>query len=152
MRNLEVIYPGDTTLIQGKLVDRFKFREENERIIQQGGQPAVAKPCLLGVKKASVNVESFLSAASFQETTKILTNKAIEGAVDPLVGLKENLIVGQLIPAGTGCNSDSVIELYDQESHSLDEKVQKILEERELEKEEIRQTVQQEEEKAPFDV
>lgn len=151
MRNLEVVEPGDTSFIQGKLVDRFKFKEENERIIQQGGQPAVARPCLLGVKKASVNVESFLSAASFQETTKVLTNKAIEGAVDHLTGLKENLILGQLIPAGTGVMDSDAIELYDKEFRSLDEKVQQILEEREAEKEEIRQSAAKEEEKETYD-
>ncbi len=150
MRNLEVMSPGDTSFIQGQLVGRFKFKEENQKVIDQGGEPAIAHPCLLGVKKASVNVDSFLSAASFQETTKVLTNKAIEGAVDNLTGLKENLILGQLIPAGTGIRNSESIKLYGEDAQNLDEKVQKILEEREQEKESIRQTAQ-EEEKELFD-
>lgn len=150
MRNLEVLNPGDTSFIQGQFVGRIKFKEENEKVFQQGGEPAIACPCLLGVKKASVNVDSFLSAASFQETTKVLTNKAIEGAVDNLTGLKENLILGQLIPAGTGIRESESIKLYGEDAQNLDEKVQKILEEREREKETIRQTAQ-EEEKEIFD-
>lgn len=145
MHNLEIVNGGDSSFIQGQLVDRYKFREENASILKQGGQPAIAKPCLLGVKKASINVDSFLSAASFQETTKVLTNKALEGAVDNLTGLKENLILGQLIPAGTGIKNYRRVELFDKESHNLDEKVQKILEKRELEKEEMRRVAQEEE-------
>lgn len=145
MHNLEIINGGDSSFIQGQLVDRYKFREENESIIKQGGQPAIARSCLLGVKKASINVDSFLSAASFQETTKVLTNKALEGAKDYLTGLKENLILGQLIPAGTGMRNYRQVELFDKESQNLDEKVQKILEKREQEKEEMRQLAQQEE-------
>ena len=149
MRMLEVVQVGDTPLIQGQLIDRFKFREENKAIIKKGGQPAIAKPCLLGVKKASINVDSFLSAASFQETTKVLTNKAIEGAVDNLNGLKENLILGQLIPAGTGLSYYRNIELFDKDSKRLDDKVQEILEQREIEKEEIRKNAQVEEQNDP---
>ncbi len=145
MRNIEIVLPGDTYFIRGKLVDKFKFLEENRKIVSQGGEPAIAKPCLLGVKKASVNSESFLSAASFQETTKVLTSKAIEGVVDNLVGLKENIILGQLIPAGTGTRCYRNVELYDQEFKNLDDKVEKILQERELEKEQILQTEKQEE-------
>lgn len=145
MRNLEITQGGDSTFIQGQLVDRYKFKAENERIIKQGGQPSIAKPCLLGVKKASINVESFLSAASFQETTKVLTSKALEGVVDNLTGLKENLILGQLIPAGTGIKSYRHVELFDKESQNLDLKVQGILEKREKEKEEMRKIAQQEE-------
>ncbi len=150
MRMLEVVQVGDSSLIQGQFIDRFKFREENESIVRKGGQPAIARPCLLGVKKASVNVESFLSAASFQETTKVLTNKAIEGAVDNLYGLKENLILGQLIPAGTGLDYYQNIELFDKDLKNLDDKVQAILEERELEKEAIRKNAQIEEQTETF--
>ncbi len=142
MKNLEVVQSGDTSFINGQLVDRNKFHEENEKITEQGGLPAIARPCLLGVKKASVNVESFLSAASFQETTKVLTNKAIEGAVDVLAGLKENLIMGQLIPAGTGMRKNKRVILFDDESKNLDDKVKKIIEAREREKEEVRQSLQ----------
>jgi DNA-directed RNA polymerase subunit beta' len=83
-------------------VDKFRFREENERVISNGGRPAVGRPLLLGITKASLSTDSFISAASFQETTRVLTEAAINGAVDQLRGLKENVIVGRLIPAGTG--------------------------------------------------
>jgi DNA-directed RNA polymerase subunit beta' len=83
-------------------VDRFVFSDENERVIANGGTPAIGRPVLLGITKASLSTDSFISAASFQETTRVLTEAAISGRVDDLVGLKENVIVGRLIPAGTG--------------------------------------------------
>jgi DNA-directed RNA polymerase subunit beta' len=83
-------------------VDRFKFREENDRVLNAGGRPANGKPTLLGITKASLSTDSFISAASFQETTRVLTEAAINGKVDYLRGLKENVIMGRLIPAGTG--------------------------------------------------
>jgi DNA-directed RNA polymerase subunit beta' len=86
----------------GELVDRFTFQEENDKVVAGGGQPATAKPMLLGITKASLSTDSFISAASFQETTRVLTEAAISGKVDDLRGLKENVIVGRLIPAGTG--------------------------------------------------
>lgn len=84
------------------MVDIFHFEKENEKTIMNGGRPAVAKRILLGITKASLATDSFLSAASFQETTRVLTDAAIKGKVDPLMGLKENVIIGKLIPAGTG--------------------------------------------------
>ncbi|MBO8142608.1 MAG: DNA-directed RNA polymerase subunit beta' [Firmicutes bacterium] len=102
LRKVKVEDPGDTELLPGGLVDQFDFEEENRRVEAEGGQRATAKPVLLGITKASLATESFLSAASFQETTRVLTDAAIKGKVDPLVGLKENVIIGKLIPAGTG--------------------------------------------------
>jgi len=93
---------GDTEFLPQQVVDRFKFREENARVVDAGGRPATGKPMLLGITKASLSTESFISAASFQETTRVLTEAAINGAVDNLRGLKENVIMGRLIPAGTG--------------------------------------------------
>ena len=93
---------GDTDFLPEEVVDKFKFREENERVRQAGGRPAVGSPVLLGITKASLSTDSFSSAASFQETTRVLTEAAISGKVDYLRGLKENVIMGRLIPAGTG--------------------------------------------------
>jgi DNA-directed RNA polymerase subunit beta' len=93
---------GDTEFLLEDMVDRFRFQDENERVIAEGGQPAQAEPLLLGITKASLSTESFISAASFQETTRVLTEAAISGKVDYLRGLKENVIMGRLIPAGTG--------------------------------------------------
>jgi DNA-directed RNA polymerase subunit beta' len=102
LRKVRVEDSGDTDMMPGELVDIFRFERENEQIVENGGQPAVAKRVLLGITKASLATDSFLSAASFQETTRVLTEAAIKGKVDPLVGLKENVIIGKLIPAGTG--------------------------------------------------
>ena len=93
---------GDTTFLEGEQVDRHKFLTENNRVIAEGGDPATFEPLLLGITKASLSTESFISAASFQETTKVLTEAAVSGKTDYLQGLKENVIIGQLIPAGTG--------------------------------------------------
>ena len=93
---------GDTEFLIEEQVDKFRFLEENERVIADGGRPATGRPLLLGITKASLSTESFISAASFQETTRVLTEAAISGKVDHLRGLKENVIMGRLIPAGTG--------------------------------------------------
>jgi DNA-directed RNA polymerase subunit beta' len=93
---------GDTNFLLEQQVDRFRFREENERVLANGGRPAIGRPLLLGITKASLSTDSFISAASFQETTRVLTEAAINGRVDYLRGLKENVIMGRLIPAGTG--------------------------------------------------
>ena len=93
---------GDTNFLLEQQVDRFRFREENERVLANGGRPAIGRPLLLGITKASLSTDSFISAASFQETTRVLTEASINGAMDNLRGLKENVIVGRLIPAGTG--------------------------------------------------
>ena len=102
MRKVSIIYPGDTDYLQDERVDRLEFQEINEEILSQGGEPATAMLVLLGLTKASLETTSFLSAASFQETTKVLTEAAINGKVDTLRGLKENVIIGKLIPAGSG--------------------------------------------------
>jgi hypothetical protein len=92
MRKVEIVRVGDTRFIYGQLVDKYRFKEENNRVINEGGQPAVARPVFQGISKASLNIDSFLSAASFQETTRVLTNAAIAGSTDYLRGLKENII------------------------------------------------------------
>ena len=102
MRWIRVEEPGDTEFLVEEQVDKFRFREENERAKSQDGKAAVGRPLLLGITKASLSTESFISAASFQETTRVLTDAAVRGAVDYLRGLKENVIMGRLIPAGTG--------------------------------------------------
>lgn len=113
LRKVKVEEPGDTNLLPGGVIDKFEFEEENERVKAWGGEPAVAKPVLLGITKASLATDSFLSAASFQETTRVLTDAAIKGKVDPLLGLKENVIIGKLIPAGTGMSRYSNIKVLE---------------------------------------
>jgi DNA-directed RNA polymerase subunit beta' len=102
MRWIRIEDIGDTEFLPEEVVDKFKFREENNRVIEAGQRPATGKPILLGITKASLSTDSFISAASFQETTRVLTEAAINGKVDYLRGLKENVIMGRLIPAGTG--------------------------------------------------
>jgi DNA-directed RNA polymerase subunit beta' len=102
MRWVKVEDVGDTTFLLEEQIDKFRFREENDRIIAEGGRPATGRPLLLGITKASLSTDSFISAASFQETTRVLTEAAVAGKVDYLRGLKENVIMGRLIPAGTG--------------------------------------------------
>ena len=102
LRWVRVKEVGDTEFLLEDMVDRFRFNDENERVIVEGGEPAQAEPLLLGITKASLSTESFISAASFQETTRVLTEASISGKVDYLRGLKENVIMGRLIPAGTG--------------------------------------------------
>jgi DNA-directed RNA polymerase subunit beta' len=102
MRWVKVEDPGDTEFLLDEQVDKFRFREENERVTKEGGKAATGRPLLLGITKASLSTDSFISAASFQETTRVLTEASIKGAVDHLRGLKENVIMGRLIPAGTG--------------------------------------------------
>ncbi len=102
MRKIKVDEAGDTGMLPGSLVDRFEFEDENAKVLMQGQSPAVAKPVVLGITKASLATDSFLSAASFQETTRVLTEASIKGKRDPLLGLKENVIIGKLVPAGTG--------------------------------------------------
>jgi DNA-directed RNA polymerase subunit beta' len=111
LRKVGIDDPGDTDLLPGDLVDRYIFNEINEEIIAQGGEPATAQQALLGITKASLETESFLSAASFQETTRVLTQAAIEGKVDYLRGLKENVIIGKLIPAGSGFHARQLLEV-----------------------------------------
>jgi DNA-directed RNA polymerase subunit beta' len=125
LRKVKIEDPGDTDLLPGGLIDIFEFEEENQRVIENGGEPGTAKPVLLGITKASLATDSFLSAASFQETTRVLTEAAIKGKTDPLLGLKENVIIGKLVPAGTGMSryrnisvstDDEPVELEEEDS------------------------------------
>lgn len=113
LKKVRIEDSGDTTMLPGAFIDISYFEEENMRAIEQGGLPAVCSPMLLGITKASLNTDSFLSAASFQETTKVLTEAAIKGKIDNLIGLKENVIIGKLIPAGTGYSVYRDITLED---------------------------------------
>jgi len=111
LRRVRIEEVGDTEFVVGELVDKFAFQEENERVLAQSKRPATAKPVLLGITKASLSTDSFISAASFQETTRVLTEAAISGKTDDLRGLKENVIVGRLIPAGTGLGNYTRVEV-----------------------------------------
>ncbi|NIO69781.1 MAG: hypothetical protein GTN71_12315, partial [Anaerolineae bacterium] len=111
LKKVRVVSPGDTTFLLGELVDRLVFADVNAKAAAAGEQPATAQPVLLGITKAALNTDSFLSSASFQHTINVLANAAIEGKMDELLGLKENVIIGKLIPAGTG--------FQDREGHSL---------------------------------
>ena len=111
LRRVRIKEVGDADFLVGDQVEKGRFEEENQKVLAQGGKPAVAEPLLLGITKASLSTESFISAASFQETTKVLTEAAIQGKVDLLCGLKENVIMGRLIPAGTGLARYSKVEL-----------------------------------------
>ena len=102
LRRVTIIESGDADLLPGELAERTRFESENRRVVAEGRAPASGRPELMGITKASLATESWLSAASFQETTRVLTDAAINGRSDPLLGLKENVIIGKLIPAGTG--------------------------------------------------
>ncbi len=135
MKKVEIVDVGDTPFIYGQQVDRFKFHEENRKTLREGGQPAIARPILLGITRVSLNIDSWLSAASFQETTRVLTNASISGSVDHLRGLKENVIIGHLIPAGTGMKKYREIKLYDENMEDLDISINRIIEEKRKERE-----------------
>ena len=124
LRKVQVIESGDTDVIPGTLLELHQFKEVNNKVLLEGLEPAVGEPVLLGITKASLETDSFLSAASFQETTRVLTDAAIKGKVDKLLGLKENVIIGKLIPAGTGMQQYRKMEM------ELDEP---IIEEEEIE-------------------
>ncbi len=119
MRWVKVEDIGDTEFLPEEVVDKFKFREENQRVIEAGGRPAEGRPVLLGITKASLSTDSFISAASFQETTRVLTEAAINGKVDYLRGLKENVIVGRLIPAGTGMEYYRRVKIAGEEAEEV---------------------------------
>jgi DNA-directed RNA polymerase subunit beta' len=126
LSKVRVTHSGDTDLLPGRLIRRLDLEDVNHEVVEQGGQPAKAVPVLLGITKAALNTESFLSAASFQHTIRVLTEAAAEGREDPLLGLKENVIIGKLIPAGTGYrgnnpSSDGPIESYEGVSLQLAE-------------------------------
>ena len=103
--------PGETEFLEGEHVDKQVFRDENDRMKKRKEAPSTAEPLLLGITKASLTTQSFISAASFQETTRVLTDASIRGAKDDLLGLKENIIIGHLIPAGTGMYRYQDVEL-----------------------------------------
>ena len=115
LRHVQVEDPGDTDLLVGEQVTKKQFNQKNQEVIKEGGKPAQATPVLLGITKSSLSTESFISAASFQETTRVLTEVAVSGKEDGLVGLKENVIMGRLIPAGTGCRVYSGIRIEEPE-------------------------------------
>jgi DNA-directed RNA polymerase subunit beta' len=119
MKRVKIEDSGDTTHLPGSFVDVAYFEEENYRAITDGGLPSVCSPMLLGITKASLNTDSFLSAASFQETTKVLTEAAIKGKVDNLIGLKENVIIGKLIPAGTGYTIYKNVDVIDKPEQEI---------------------------------
>jgi len=102
LRRVRIADPGDTNFLADEQVEKGRFQEENDRVIERGGRPAVGEPILLGITKASLSTQSFISAASFQETTRVLTEAALAGKTDYLRGIKENVIMGRLIPAGSG--------------------------------------------------
>jgi DNA-directed RNA polymerase subunit beta' len=116
MQKVQIEFIGDTNFLEGEKVDKLKFSEENARVIAEGGEAATSKPLLLGITRASLSTDSFISAASFQETTKVLTEAAVAGKVDTLVGLKENVIIGHLIPAGTGVTKYKAIKVQVEEA------------------------------------
>ena len=118
LKKVRVEDSGDSKMFPGALVDMYEFEDENEELIAEGKKPAKGKRVLLGITKASLATESFLSAASFQETTRVLTDAAIKGKVDPLLGLKENVIIGKLIPAGTGMQQYKNLHINTEETES----------------------------------
>ncbi len=123
LRKIRIVDAGDTRLLPGAFVDIFEYESANRKTLLEGTEPAVARPVLLGITKASLETDSFLSAASFQETTRVLTDAAIKGKVDQLLGLKENVIIGKLIPAGTGMNRYRSIIIQKDEQDEQEEEV-----------------------------
>lgn len=115
LQKIKVEEVGDTNFLEGDQVSKFRFNDENQRIISEGGEPATFTPILMGITKAALSTESFISAASFQETTRVLTQAAINGKRDDLLGLKENVIIGHLIPAGTGLEEYNRIAIEEEE-------------------------------------
>jgi len=108
---MKIVDPGDTDFVEGLTVSLRTFTEGNKPVLLSGGVPAKGNPIMLGITKSSLETDSFLSAASFQETTRVLTDAAIKGKIDPLKGLKENVIIGKLIPAGTGAKEYADIDI-----------------------------------------
>ena len=120
LKKIRIENNGDSDFLPGTLVDILDYEDMNEKLVEEGKEPAEGKQVMLGITKASLATNSFLSAASFQETTKVLTEAAIKGKIDPLIGLKENVIIGKLIPAGTGMKRYRDIKLST-DVNSLDE-------------------------------
>ena len=127
LRKMRVEDGGDTDMFPGSLVDMYEFSDKNKAAIAEGKRPATGKRALLGITKASLATDSFLSAASFQETTRVLTEAAIKGKEDDLIGLKENVIIGKLIPAGTGMKryQDVKIKVEGEDEKAISESLEK---------------------------
>ena len=121
MKKINVVLEGETLLLPGDQVSIKEFKDANKQVLLNGGNPAKGRPVLLGITRASLRSESFLSAASFQETTRVLTDAAIRGKIDDLIGLKENVIIGGLIPAGTGILQDTHFEYEGPEEDDFEE-------------------------------
>ena len=127
LQKVRVLDVGDSNLLEGEVIDRIKLFDENNRVQNDGGNPATYEPLLLGITKASLSTESFISAASFQETTRVLTEAAINGKIDHLLGLKENVIIGRLIPAGTGLERYNEVEIVeDEEIDEMEKKIETV--------------------------
>ena len=122
LKKVEIKIPGDSNYLTGEIIDKIVYEEENEKLKKEGKKPAQGERILLGITKASLQTNSFISAASFQETTRVLTDAAIKGKVDKLDGLKENVIVGRLIPAGTGATKDKWRKIANERDSALVDK------------------------------
>lgn len=142
LRKVKITDPGDTTFVIEQVVDTFDFQDENTRVSEEGGNPASAEPVLMGITKASLNTESFISAASFQETTRVLTDAAIKAKVDNLRGLKENVIIGHLIPAGTGIANYRNVDIFREERGDLEPQEEDVEEIENVENTESAENVQ----------
>jgi DNA-directed RNA polymerase subunit beta' len=116
LRQVKIISSGDTKFIEGDLISQKKFGEENVKIMRLGGEPAIAEPFLVGITRAAVSADSIISAASFQDTTKVLTEAAVAAKIDDLTDLKENVIIGRTIPVGTGIYKDLEMILESEEA------------------------------------
>src|SRR5450432_3440118 len=148
LRWVKIEEVGDTSFLLEQQIDRFRFNAENERVLMKGGRPSIGRPLLLGITKASLSTDSFISAASFQETTRVLTEASINGAVDNLRGLKENVIVGRLIPAGTGMEYYRNVQLspeLEEAAAQVQQEVASAIEAEERELEQMRMEGEQEE-------
>jgi DNA-directed RNA polymerase subunit beta' len=130
LKKIEIKESGDSNLLPGEIIDRIKFENLNEKLISENKKPSIGDRVLMGITKASLQTESFISAASFQETTRVLTDAAIKGKIDTLQGLKENVIVGRLVPAGTGAikNNWNKKALLDDEKFLSDQEKIKLSE------------------------
>ena len=113
LTQVRITSSGDTKLVTGEIVDRFHYEDTNAKVLAEGGEPATALPILLGITRASLNTDSWLAAASFQETTRVLTEAAVYGKIDKLIGLKENVIIGKLIPAHNPLHEEPAEELVE---------------------------------------
>ena len=138
---MKIVDGGDTGLVEGLSISLHDFNEANKPVILNGGVPATGRPIMLGITKSSLETDSFLSAASFQETTRVLTDAAIKGKVDELRGLKENVIIGKLIPAGTGAKQYSNIEMLLEKEFMSDEPSE-FLEEQLIDDEELKDSIE----------